>query len=249
MEKERKTHLIKSPILRGLLILLIGGCVLYLTTYYRPTADAVWELMSDEEAQIDLLADGTYVFAPVEGSDTGLIFYPGGKVDYQAYAPLLHRIAAKGVTCYLMKMPFRLAVLDINAADGIIEANPQITHWFIGGHSLGGACAAIYASRNAQDFEGLVLLGAYSTKDLSQSGLRVLCMYGENDGVMKRDKYEKDKANLPADFTEIVIPGGCHAYFGDYGSQTGDGTPAITAEEQWNITAEAVAAFALEDGK
>ena len=47
----------------------------------------------------------------------------------------------------------------------------------------------------------------------------------------------------PEAFTELVIDGGCHAYFGVYGPQDGDGTPEISNEEQISLTAEAIAAF------
>ena len=58
------------------------------------------------------------------------------------YAPLLHDLAEDGILCVLVKMPCNLAVLDMNAADGIPECFPEVTDWYIGGHSLGGAMAA-----------------------------------------------------------------------------------------------------------
>lgn len=100
--------------------------------------------------------------------------------------------------------------------------------------------AASYLSSHTEEFEGLVLLAAYSTSDLSGSGLQVLSVYGSEDRVLNMDSYEKYRENLPADFTEVVIPGGCHAYFGCYGAQKGDGTPGITNEEQIRRTAEAI---------
>ena len=111
------------------------------------------------------------------------------------------------------------------------------------GHSLGGSMAASYLSRHPDDFEGLILLAAYSTADLKDSGLSVLSVYGSEDGVMNRNSYETYRENLPADFTEFIIPGGCHAYFGCYGAQKGDGTPEITNEEQIQLTAEAIGEF------
>ena len=92
----------------------------------------------------------------------------------------------------------------------------------------------------------LILLAAYSTADLKETGLRVLSLYGSEDGVLKMDSYEKYRDNLPEDFTEIVIPGGCHAYFGSYGPQKGDGTPQISNEEQIRFTTEAIGDF-IED--
>lgn len=67
-------------------------------------------------------------------------------------------------------------------------------------------------------------------------------VYVSEDGVLNRKKYEADRTNLPQDTTETVIDGGCHAGFGSYGAQKGDGTPAISAEEQQQ-TADALAAW------
>ena len=140
-------------------------------------------------------------------------------------------------------MPLNLAVLNVNAAAGIPETYPQIEDWILAGHSLGGAMAASYAAGHTEQLDGLVLLAAYSTADLTQSGLAVLSMYGSEDGVLNREKYKGYKKNLPADTEEIVIEGGCHAYFGAYGEQKGDGDPAITREEQTAVTARAIAAL------
>jgi hypothetical protein len=149
-------------------------------------------------------------------------------------------LARDGILCVLVEMPFRLAVLDVSRADGIKEEFPEIENWYIGGHSLGGSMAASYISDHTDEYDGLVLLGAYSTADLSDTVLSVLSVYGSEDKVMKRDKYEKYKSNLPTDFSELVIEGGCHAYFGMYGAQDGDGTPTIRNHEQIAITAEAI---------
>ncbi len=142
-----------------------------------------------------------------------------------------------------MKMPGNLAVLSPNAADGLQQAHPEITDWYIGGHSLGGAIAASYAAKHSDNYTGLILLAAYSTKDLTGTALRVLSIYGSEDGVLNRDSYEKDQKNLPANFTEVVIDGGCHAQFGSYGAQKGDGTPTISDEEQIQQTATCISKF------
>ena len=60
---------------------------------------------------------------------------------------------------------------------------------------------------------------------------------------MNREKYEKYKTNLPEEFTEIIIEGGNHAYFGMYGEQKGDGKASISATEQISITADAISKF------
>ena len=149
--------------------------------------------------------------------------------------------AEQGVLCILVKMPFNLAIFDINAADGIQEQYHQIEDWYIGGHSLGGSMAASYLSKHKNEYEGLILLGSYSTENFSNTNLTVLSIYGSEDGVLNREKYIKYKTNLPSNLTEIVINGGCHAYFGMYGEQHGDGISKIKPEEQIIMTAHAIA--------
>ena len=133
-----------------------------------------------------------------------------------------------------------LAVLDPSAADGIAEEHPEITEWYIGGHSLGGSMAASYIAKT-EGFSGLILLASYSTADVSH--LPVLSILGSEDGVMNREKYEKYKANLPESFSETVIEGGNHAGFGIYGEQEGDGKATITGAEQISLTADTILNF------
>ena len=219
-------------------LLMVTACGIYLGDYYRADMNAI-QAFASEAVRTDTLPGGDLVFYP-ESAEAGLIFYPGGKVEYTAYIPLMKTLAADGVLCVLVKMPGNLAVLDMAAAAGIPEQFPEIDAWYLAGHSLGGSMAASYLADHTDDFEGLILLGAYSTADLSGSGLEVLSLYGSQDLVMNREKYAKYRENLPSDLTETVIDGGCHAYFGMYGAQEGDGIPTISNEAQITITAEAI---------
>ena len=169
--------------------------------------------------------------------------YPGGKVEYTAYDPLMRELASEGMLCALLEMPFNLAILDTGAADGIADLYPEVENWYIGGHSLGGSAASMYLEDNYEIFDGLVLLGSYSTSDLSNCGIEVLSVFGSEDKVMNHDNYNENIANLPVGFKEVIIEGGCHAYFGMYGHQDGDGTPSITNEEQIKITAKEIIEF------
>ncbi len=216
-----------------LIMVFAAICGIYLGNYYHAELDAV-ESFSMEES-----AEGNLVWEP-DHAAAGFIFYPGGKVEHKAYIPLMESLASRGILCVLVEMPFRLAVFDMDAADGIQEQYPEIENWYIGGHSLGGAMAATYLSECIDSYEGLILLASYSTVDFSESDISVLSVYGSEDGVLNREKYEECKSNLPADFQEIVIDGGCHAYFGMYGPQKGDGTPTISNMEQIEMTADAV---------
>jgi pimeloyl-ACP methyl ester carboxylesterase len=153
-----------------------------------------------------------------ENPVVGFVFYPGGKVEYSAYKPLMEACASRGIACVIVKMPFNLAVFDVNGAEGITDMYPEISEWYIGGHSLGGSMAASYISENSDEYKGLVLLGSYSTADLSEKKIEVLSVFGSEDKVMNKEKYNESKINLPANFEEVIIEGGCHAYFGMYGA-------------------------------
>ncbi len=212
----------------------------YAGTYYRADEWAISELESAETVRVER-ADGDYYFIP-EKPTCGFIFYPGGKVEQRAYAPLLKECAKRGILCVLVRMPANLAILNVNGADGI-ERYPEIGAWYIGGHSLGGAMAATYLDKHRDRYAGLILLGAYSTADFSDGKTDVLSVYGTSDEVLNRDKYEKNRSNLPSDFTEKVIEGGCHSFFGSYGMQKGDGKPTISCKEQTMLTAEIIAEF------
>ena len=220
------------------LLVLVGACALYLGDFYHADMDKIEKMTYETEVEMQTDENGNLVFEP-EQAKNGLIFYPGGKVEYTAYIPLMKSLASEGTLCLLVEMPFNLAVLDVNAADGLQEQYPEIESWYIGGHSLGGSMAASYLAENKDLFDGLVLLGAYSTADLSDLEIEVLSVYGSEDLVMNHEKYESNLTNLPSDLTEFVIDGGCHAYFGMYGAQDGDGTPSITNEEQIQVTVDA----------
>ena len=216
----------------GIFAALIFACVFYLCDYYHADEEAVEAFLPQNEIQMRVTEDNHIIFEPEEAV-SGFIFYPGGKV--------MKSLASEGILSVLVEMPFRLAVFDMDAAQGIQEQYPQIENWYIGGHSLGGSMAAAYLEKCEEIYEGLILLGSYSTANLSKKNLEVLSIYGSEDKVMNCENYEENKINLPMDFEEVIIDGGCHAYFGMYGAQEGDGIPKITNEEQIEKTADAIA--------
>lgn len=222
-----------------LFLATFGAMFLYVNDYYHASATAQEALESSETVTITTIEKDVLAFIPKEPI-AGLIFYPGGKVESTSYAPLMHALAKEGILCLLPEMTFNLAVFEINAAEGLCDHYPEIDNWYIGGHSLGGSMAASYLEKNASDYDGLLLCASYSTADLSSLDLAIISIYGSEDGVLNIEKYEEYKENLPSDYTEYIIEGGCHAYFGSYGTQDGDGTPTITEDAQLAATVEII---------
>ena len=227
--------------LMAVVVALVVGCVVYVSDSYSPEENAMAAMAGSDTVSARKTEKMT-VFSP-ENPTAGFLFYPGGKVEAAAYAPLMLALAERDILCVLIEMPCNLAVLNPNAAEGIAERFPEIENWYIGGHSLGGSMAASYAAKHPGQLKGLVLLAAYSTADLTVSGLKVLTMYGSEDGVLNMEKYESYHGNLPENRVELVISGGNHARFGSYGPQDGDGEASISPEEQISYTAEAIAEF------
>ena len=151
-------------------------------------------------------------------------------MEETAYAPLLHLLAAQGMDVCLVKMPFRLAVFAAGKANEVIRQY-DYAHWYIGGHSLGGAMAAYSAARHPSQLTGVILLAAYPTKQLDDS-LRTVSVYGSADGVLNMEKLEEGDLYMPQKYAKCLIEGENHAQFGNYGKQRGDGNATVPAGEQ-----------------
>ena len=226
----RKKWKIAVSILLAVLILLAGGFFWYVSNYYRAEDVALEVLASGDHLEV---RDDLTILSPSYPTDTAIIFYPGAKVEGTAYLPLLDQLRQTGLTCVLVEMPFHLAIFDADAAEDVMEQFPDIQHWYIAGHSLGGAMASQFAADHPDEIDGLILLGAYLYGDYSPED--TLTVYGSLNQSVEDE----------IDYTENVveIQGGNHAQFGNYGPQKGDAPATISAEEQQARTVEAVAEF------
>ena len=221
------------------LALMAAACAAYIGDYYR-AGDAAVAAMAAADG-LSIADEGGWITFDGPGEDAALAFYPGAKVAAEAYAPLMRRICEQGVDAYLLRVPLRLALLDSEAAGKPILKYPH-TRWFVGGHSMGGVAASWFAGRHPEMTEGLILLASYPSSALPE-GMRLLSVYGSLDGVLTLSSYEQHRSDWPADSQEVVIQGGNHAGFGDYGPQKGDGASMISAEEQQAEAAARIAAF------
>jgi dienelactone hydrolase len=236
-------QIFKRVLLGLLAILLLSGVgfVAWAETPYPAAPEALFALASD--SNVTVTVDDYITFAPTSVEpDTGFIFYPGGRVDYRAYAAPLRRIAEQGYLVILVPVRLNLAFFDVNAADRAINEFPGIDHWAVGGHSLGGVAAGLYARGNG-DIDGVVFWASYPADDaLKDTDLKVLSVYGTLD-MGGTEAFETSRQNLPADTEFVVIEGGNHAQFGDYGNQPGDNEADITREQQQTRTVTATGLF------
>ncbi len=239
----KKRRLRRIPaILAALLLLLAAAFFAYTQDYYHAAPEALAALESDETVAISETDYGWFFDGP---SETDLLaFYPGAKVEAEAYAPFLHLLAANGIDVCLVRMPLRLAIFGKDRADALWS---KYTHpnRYIGGHSLGGAIASEYAARHADLLSGLVLCASYPVEPLPES-LRTIQIYGSRDTVLNPKRMERASAFFPESAAITVLPGANHAGFGNYGTQKGDGTPSLPPEKQQKEAAEKICSFLFE---
>jgi len=223
-----------------ILAIAVAGFLLWANNSLPPMPEALSAMQSDSQVQVT--EDGWIVFQPVGVQpDTGVILYPGGRVDPRAYAPAARAIAEQGYQVVIVPMPLNLAVLAPDRAEGVIAAYPDIEHWVIGGHSLGGAMAARFADQHPDEIQGLFLWAAYppDSNDLSDLVLPVVSIIGSQDGLGTGEGVNSTWHLLPQDTQLVVIEGGNHAQFGWYGAQPGDAEAAISRTDQQAQTLKA----------
>ena len=69
----------------------------YIHNYYHATAQAQ-AVLEHPEVTVEQINSRTLAFIP-EQPKAALIFYPGGKVEYTAYAPLMQELSKQGFLC------------------------------------------------------------------------------------------------------------------------------------------------------
>jgi hypothetical protein len=233
MKKSTKKKLMLSPvILIGIFIIFF---IVWTSNYYKATEETLAVFQSKNNIIIE---NGKYItFTPKTATDTGFIFYPGGKVEEEAYASLCKSIAKGGYKVVIVPMPFKLAVLGKDKATNVLDTYPEIKHWAIGGHSLGGVMAANYAYTNPTSIKALILYASYpqDSNNMSNQNIKVLSSWGSKDGVADINKIKAAEKLLPKDSIFQSIEGGNHGQFGNYGFQKGDNISTITTSKQQQI--------------
>lgn len=169
------------------------------------------------------------------------MFVPGVRVDPRAYLALLAPVADAGHIVVVPKPPLGIALLDLDALRRALDAHPEVRRWVVGGHSLGGTAAAMEV--DDPRVGGLLLWASYPAGDLSASGLDVLSVSGDRDRLATPADIDRTRSLLRPDSEFVTVPGGVHAFFGDYGVQPGDGEPGVDRATAQRRIVEATVAF------
>jgi len=230
-------------VLAAIAVLLVAAILIVPPILTKgPMPEALPAMESSATVTVD---DGRPItFTPSTGTTSGVIIYPGAFVEPRSYAPAARALAEEGAFVSIVPMPFSLAILGANRADGVIDDHPEIANWTIAGHSLGGVMAAGYAADHHDTIGGLVLWASYPQDgdDLTNWDGEAASVFGTLDGLTTLDDIEGSRVRLPADTVFAAIEGGNHAYFGWYGDQRGDNMATITRDQQQQLVIDETAA-------
>jgi hypothetical protein len=214
-----KQKIIASLFLLGLFLVTAGWFYLASDQY-----DAKWSTSY-------LVEETTFGYAKETDSTVGVIVYGGGKVDPLSYAYLTELDA----NVFFVRFPFNLAVFSINRGERVIQSYPDISTWVVVGHSLGGSMGYVF-SQNNDAVDGVVYLASYPTGATDRPSLAI---FGTNDGLLQVDDY-LDRFS-PGEV--VLLDGGNHAGFGEYGDQSGDLLATISSLEQREFVLDQIQMF------
>lgn len=243
-KKEDKSKIVKKRIITLLtvLIIFVVGFFIWLSNGYSLQENDMKYLQSNSKVEVTVDENYTY-FTPKNVSATkGFIFYPGERIDSSSYAKLCNNVASYGYKVVAVDMPFNYANFGKNKATKVIEDNPQITKWVIGGDSIGGTVACEYAVNN-KNVEGIVLISSYPRENISELGFKVLSLWGSKDNVVDYKELINSKEQLPKDTKYVEIEGANHSQFANYGMYSGDEEALISSDEQMDITVRNIVNF------
>ena len=231
---------VAGRVVGGLLALVLVAVLVYLVPL-PASPDAVASLTGSPSVRVTD-STTTITLTPVgEPARAGLVFQPGAKVDPRAYVPLLTRVSEAGFLVVVVKQPLNIGFLATGAPASVIADHPEVGAWAVGGHSLGGVAAGSFAGRSPTPVDGMLLWASYPLGSLADRDLVVASVSGTADGLSTPADIDESRALLPGSTTFVAVEGGVHAFFGDYGEQSGDGTPTVSrARAQDEIVAGSV---------
>ena len=239
--RRRRIRITGWTALSSLLVAIVGFLV-YFHIVFVAERDKTLEVYRDESVEVTLV-DGSVVMTPAEETATsGILYFPGARVDPFSYLYPLSDVAASGTAVVVMDPLMNMALFDQRSLDELVAVAPEITSWTLAGHSLGGVRACMLA--DDPRVTHLVLFASFCANDLSAADLDVLLVQGDRDGLIDTNAVKESLRLLPPGrFEERVIEGANHASFGTYGVQPGDGVSTLSAADMRSVITEIVSSW------
>ena len=227
-----------AALLVAVIVVGASGFLVYANVTSAAEREPLAEVADDPSVVIDYSRDSVVLTPASDANGDGLVFIAGAKIEPVAYAYKLSGLVDAGYTVVIVRPFLNFGLFETRPLSAFTGLAPSVSDWFVGGHSLGGVKACMYA--DSPDVQGLVLFGSYCANDLSGSDLAVVSLSGSADGLSTPDKIDANKKYLPADTTFVEIEGANHAAFGDYGLQAGDGDSSIDDSDMRDVITDTI---------
>jgi hypothetical protein len=147
--------------------------------------------------------------------NVGLIYYTHLFYDERAYSRIMQKMAEAKYPSFLLDIPWSMAFLTPFRGDLVLRDYPEIEHWVVAGHAVGGAMASLFAQRRrVKGVEGLALFGSYPLplfNDQSLTDIKAISIWGNRDGITPRIKWEDGRRWLPQNARFLEVDGANHS--------------------------------------
>ena len=232
----------KIAIFAAALVLLTA---LVLAAWYQvdgiPDPETRTYLESDSYTSV-IEADGSLRFVPEESNGLGIVIMHGALIKPQSYAQSAGYFATLGYTVLLPAGPGRMSIA---AVSGMGERLRQeaLDGWFFIGHSMGGMASLDSIRTHDLDVRAVALWATAMPADFSDLQLPVLFIWGDTDGLLPRERFERSRLHLPADTEYITLVGANHRNFAMYTHQFFDDDATIDRDAQIHFANRTTAVF------
>lgn len=236
----------KHKIFRNIWFTLVTIFMIWQWTTYQAKRlpDQVFE--SSDTIQVKEDSDKISFISLADKLETEVIFFQGGLVDPDAYAPLCRNVAENGFSCHIVKMKWRMPLWGYERTIELFDLNTE--KYVLAGHSQGAKMAAQFVHENPGLLKGLVLIGTTHPRDvnMSRQSIPTLKLYAERDGLASVPEVLNNQHLLPMGSSLILIEGGNHSQFGFMGHLLMDSKAEISAEVQHELMLKHIIPFLTE---
>jgi hypothetical protein len=188
-------------------------------------------------------SDKISFISTIDSSETEVIFFQGGLVDPEAYAPFCRAITEQGFNCHIVKMDWRMPAWGYESIEELFEL--ESGKYVLAGHSQGAKMAAQFVYENPNLMKGLILMGTSHPRDFNMNSRSTptLKLYAEHDGLANVKEVMTNKSLLPQNASLVMIEGGNHSQFGYMGQLLMDESAIISVGVQHEQMLNHVIAF------
>lgn len=218
----------KTACLLIIFILILGLC---LTSCNKEEAPKYIDYSSECTFETKITETEDYlIFEPdtEERAKYGVLFFPGTAIAASSYTYFGAALSTMGYIVAIPKVSFAYMFYEDDTDDGTsgvkytkniakeITDKYSYVSFYTGGHSQGGGAAVKYASENAENLLGCILMAPLTFgESIKDSGLATLIIEADNDHVLSDKMKEDSYLVIPQDTKYVMLENASHMSFSE----------------------------------